>query len=337
MISKQRVKFEIKQWLTIVFAAFLAAFAMEIFLIPSQIVVGGVSGIASVVDILFASDGRWYFSAGVWVFVLDLPIFIYCFVKYRKRFAFKTMTYVTVMAVLLLLFRLTNLAEILHTVITDKDSSNNKVVYALLGGALQGLCLPLMLSVNASTGGSDVVGLMLQQREKASSSESMRAILIFNFAIVVLSSIATYFVLDYNAAVAVEMFVYSVASMFVCEIVQEMVFRGFSAAIELEITTDYPTEMAEALREKLKHGISYMKIEGGYSHKIKTMVVCVINKRQLTRARRIIAEVDSNAFAYVESVREVIGKGFTNKEHDLHKENMEKRKRQQMKNNNNQK
>ncbi len=330
MINKSRLKFELKQWSTIVLAAFLSAFSMEVFLISSEIVVGGVSGIASILDILFATDNKWYFSAGVWILAIDIPIFIYCFVRYRRRFALKTTIYVVLFSAFLLILRITNLAEIMHTAINAQEDVNDKVMYAIIGGGLQGLCLPMMLSVNASTGGSDVVGLIMQQREKANSSESMRAILISNLIVVLCSAVAMFFFSNNNIDKALELAVYSVAALFVQEIVQETVFRGFSAAIELEITTDYPQEMAEELKKNLKHGISFVKIEGGYSHQIKTMVVCVINKRQLTRARRIIRQVDDKAFAYVESVREVIGKGFMNKEHELQEENVSQKKVQKL-------
>ena len=117
------------------------------------------------------------------------------------------------------------------------------------------------------------------------------------------------------------MFVYSVAAMFIGEIVQELIFNGFSAAVELEVTTEKPQEMADALQGELKRGTTNIKVVGGYSHQEKSMVVCILNKRQLTHARRIINKVDPTAFAYVENVKEVIGRGFVNKEIELEDNN----------------
>ena len=144
----------------------------------------------------------------------------------------------------------------------------------------------------------------------------MRFILVADVVVVVLSS-AAYWIVSKDATEAVNLLIYSIATLFICEIVQETIFKGFSAAIELEITTDKPEEVAQALSEQLKHSTTTVKVVGGYSHQEKTMLLCVINKSQLVKARRIINKVDANAFEYVENFKEVIGKGFANKENEL--------------------
>ena len=143
----------------------------------------------------------------------------------------------------------------------------------------------------------------------------MRSIMVANVIILIASAVAYGFV--NGAKEAVNMFIYSVAAMFMCEIVQETIFKGFSAALELEITTDKAEEMREALIAEIKHGVTTLRVVGGYSKQEKNMVLCVINRRQLTHARKIIHRVDPQAFAYVENVKEVIGKGFVNKEEEL--------------------
>ena len=143
----------------------------------------------------------------------------------------------------------------------------------------------------------------------------MRSIMVANVIILFASAVAYGFV--NGAKEAVNMFIYSVAAMFMCEIVQETIFKGFSAALELEITTDKAEEMREALIAEIKHGVTTIRVVGGYSKQEKNMVLCVINRRQLTQARKIIHRVDPQAFAYVENVKEVIGKGFVNKEEEL--------------------
>lgn len=308
--------YNFKQALLILAAALATAASVEIFLLPSDVVIGGVLGISSILDILLSADGtKWYCSAGVWMVVLNSPIFIYCFVTFRRRFAFKTLMYVVCLAAFLMLFRLLGLSDIFENLMYG-DSEKDKVIYVILGGALHGVSLPIMLSVNASTGGSDIVGIMVQKRSKQTSSIAMRVILLTNILVVLISSLVVYFVRQ-NAADAVNMFIYSVAAMFICEIVQEWIFKGFSAALELEITTEKPAEMVAALQSGLKHGTTTVKVTGGYSHKEKSMILCVVNKQQLTHARRIINQVDEKAFSYVENVKEVLGKGFANKEIEL--------------------
>ncbi len=311
-----------KQILIIFVASLATAVSVELLLLPSNVVVGGAIGIASILDILLTdlSPAMWYFSVGVWVIAINVPIMIYTFVRFRRRFAVKTLLYILFLTAELIVFRVCNLSDVFKKVMVAEGEDMDKVLYVILGGALQGVSLPMLLYVNASTGGSDIVGLFVQRHSKKSGNDAMRVILATNVAILFVSSLAYYFVKK-NGVEAIDMFVYSVAAMFIGEIVQELIFNGFSAAVELEVTTEKPQEMADALQGELKRGTTNIKVVGGYSHQEKSMVVCILNKRQLTHARRIINKVDPTAFAYVENVKEVIGRGFVNKEIELEDNN----------------
>lgn len=319
-MTKQQFLHNFKQVLIIFVASLSSAIAIDLLLLPCNVVAGGALGIASIIDILLTGTdpSKWYMSVGVWLVVVNFPIMIYTFFAFRRRFAVKTLLYVLMLAGMLVVFRVCNLSDIFKKVMVPDDGDIDKVLYVVLGGVLHGVSLPMMLSVNASTGGSDIVGLAVQRRSKKSSSDAMRAILLTNICILIISAIVFYFVNKNTDAEAgkeaIDMVIYSVAAMFIGEIVQETIFKGFSAAVELEITTSKPAEMNEALQQELKHGTTTIKVVGGYSHEEKLMVLCIINKRQLTRARRVISQVDPQAFAYVENVREVIGFGFANKE-----------------------
>ncbi len=321
MTKKAYFLYNLRQIGVIFVASLLTAVSLEMFLLPGDVVVGGVLGISSILDIVLTglSASKWYFSAGVWFVALNVPIIVYCFTKYRKRFAVKTMLYILLLGAELIILRLFDLSALLEKALYPDGGGSDKVIYTLVGGAVRGLSLPLMLSVNGSTGGSDIVGLIMQRKAKRSSSEAMRGILVADLIIVFCSSLVMYFVTTESdsLSVAMNVFIYSVSAIFVSEIVQETVFKGFSAAMELEVTTDKPREMAENLQRELVHGVTLVKVEGGYTRAEKNMVICVINKRQLTKARRVIRQTDENAFAYVENVKEVIGKGFSNKEIEL--------------------
>lgn len=315
-LAKGTVFYAFRQVLIIFGAALATALSVEVFLLSSDVVIGGALGVASILDILLCTGAsKWYLSAGVWLLVLNVPIIIYCFVTFRKSFAIKTLLYLVFLAVMMIVFKVTNLSYHIENLMYH-DGNKDKVIYVILGGALHGVSLPMLLSVNASTGGSDIVGIMVQKRSKKSSSLAMRVIMATDMAVVLVSSVVLGLVRK-DVSAAIDMFIYSVAALFICEIVQEGIFKGFSAAMELEITTNKPTEMAEALQKGLRHGTTTVKVIGGYSHQEKTMILCVVNKSQLTHARRIIRQVDENAFAYVENVKEVLGKGFANKENDL--------------------
>ena len=314
MTKKYSFTYNFKQFCIIFASAFLLAFSLEGFLLPHGIIIGGVSGISSLLDVVLSQDA-WYMSAGVWVVALNLPILVFCFVKMPRRFAFKTMLYVVLLGAMLVVFRLIGLSAFLAKCLFT-DGSPDRVICTIIGGALHGFSLPLMLSISGSTGGSDILGMLYQRKGNRSGNQSMRFVLLFNMLIVAVSCVVVYLV-SKDMSRAVNMLIYSVTTIAIGEIVQETVFKGYSAALEIEVTTDHPQEMASALSQGLNHGVSIVKVQGGYSKQEKYMVVCVIDKRQLPKAKRIVKRVDENAFAYVEQVKEVIGKGFTNKEEEL--------------------
>lgn len=326
-MTKQQFLHNLKQVFIILVASLASAVAIDLLLLPCNVISGGALGIASIIDILLTGtdSSKWYMSVGVWLVVVNFPIVIFTFFNFRRRFAVKTMLYVLMLSAFLVVFRVCNLSEVFKHVMVSENEEIDKVLYVVLGGALHGVSLPMMLSVNASTGGSDIVGLAIQRRFKNSSSQGMRVILLTNICILLISSIVYFFVNKGSNVIqadkeAINMFIYSVASMFVGEIVQETIFNGFSSQVELEITTNDPIKMTEALQTHLKHGTTTVKVVGGYSREEKQMILCIINKRQLTKARRVISETDPQAFAYVENVREVIGFGFANKEIETNKE-----------------
>ncbi len=312
-----QTKSNVIDYIVIFVAAFVSALSLEFFLFPSGSIAGSSTGIAGILDMILTNldKSKWYLSAGVWTFAINLPICIYLYFSHSKSFATRTFFYILCLSVLLVLLRLLGLANLFNGII-NQDQAPDKVVYVLVGGALRGICLPLVLTRNASTGGSDVVGLIVQRNAKKGSSGAMRAILMVDIAVITLGAVAKW-VITGQSSVAFNLFVYSIAAVFICEIVQERIYRGFSSAVELEITTDKPQEMVDALQDGLKHGTTSVKVTGGFSRQDKTMILCVITKNQLTLARKIINNVDPNAFAYVENVREVIGKGFANKEYEL--------------------
>ena len=123
-------KLKIKNIVVILFAALCSAVSLELFLIPSDVVIGGASGISSILDILFTNNmdsSLWYLSAGVWVFAINIPVIIYCFVSLRKGFALRTLLYVAFMSAMLIVLRITNVSHLVDSVI-NSNNAGDKVV-----------------------------------------------------------------------------------------------------------------------------------------------------------------------------------------------------------------
>lgn len=287
--------------LTVVAAAVLRAVGIQMFLIPNRIVLGGATGIASLIELLWGQ--MEIFSACYFLLIINIPLLIVAYFKVGKNWAIRTAIGLFITAIVMWLIRFFDLPNLLGA--TNPD---NKVLYALIGGILQGLSLPMMLSVHASTGGSDIVAMLIKIQRQKTSAGVMRSILYMDLFVAICASLALW---DFDC------FVYSIVALFTSEVISELIYRGYSSAIELEIVTDKPVEVSSALMTALNHGVTGIKVKGAHSGEDKVMVICVVFKRQLNMARKIIRTVDPNAFAYAVNVKEVIGFGFANKEEEL--------------------
>lgn len=290
---------------TIVIAAFLRAVALEIFLLPNQILVGGAIGIANV----FGWITNMTDFVGLFLLVVNIPLLVVAAFKTDKVFVIKTAVCILLTVGFMELIALMDVATILGTAPVADET---KVLFALLGGALAGISLPLALSVQASTGGSDIITVILQKRKGIGNYS--RVALWVDLVVIIICAVLSGLM---NKCDGMELVIYSLCTQFMATVVQNYIYKGYSSAYGLDIITDKPQEVAKCLSDNLHRGLTGIKVTGMYSHQDKTMIVCVIYKRQLNRARQLVRQVDPNAFATVYTVKEVVGNGFRNTEEDI--------------------
>lgn len=95
----------------------------------------------------------------------------------------------------------------------------------------------------------------------------------------------------------------------------DAITNGFNSAIEFRVVTDKPDEMALAIISRLGRGVTSIPATGMYTRETHAMLVCVVNRRQITTFRKILKEVDPNSFAVMTQVSQVLGLGFFSSEH----------------------
>lgn len=313
-LKTHNAKRKFKTVFNIVAAAFLRAVALELLLIPNHVIIGGAVGVAGLLSWVIPGAGN---LAGVFLLAVNIPLLIIAFVKTDKGFAIKTAICVVLMTAMMEVLAVTGVAQIIHT---SPATGEDMVLFTLLGGALNGLSLPLMLSIQASTGGSDIVTMVMQRHGQRENY--FRVILCIDIATIVIAAIVSQIcgvALESGVSIDIWLYVlvYSIAAQFTAHVVQNQIYKGYSSAFGFDIITDKPKEVADALSANLHRGLTGIKVTGMYSHKDKTMIVCIIYKRQLNRARQIVRQADPNAFATVYTVKEVVGNGFRNTDEDI--------------------
>ncbi len=313
-LKRHNAKRKLKTVFNIVAAAFLRAVALELLLIPNRVLIGGAVGIAGLLSWVIPGADAF---AGLFLLAVNIPLLVVAFVKTDRGFAIKTAVCLVLMTAMMEALALTDVASIIHTA---PATGEEMVLFTLLGGALNGLSLPLMLSIQASTGGSDIVTMVMQRHGQRENY--FRVILCIDIGTIVVAAIVSQIcgvtlANEINIDVWMYVLVYSIAAQFTAHVVQNQIYKGYSSAFGLDIVTDKPQQVADALDANLHRGLTGIKVTGMYSHKDKTMIVCIIYKRQLNRARQIVRQVDPDAFATVYTVKEVVGNGFRNTDEDI--------------------
>ncbi len=277
-----------KEWVMFITGTALMAFAINRIFAPADMVTGGVSGLAIVLE---EGIRRWLnVRIPIWVFnaVLNVPLFIlgFCFLGRRsmKRSLIGTVA---------LTFFLALIPE-------EGIGLDDSLLTAVFGGVISGVGIGLVFSANGSTGGTDLAALILTKRFRTLKVTQLLLVL---DGVIVLAGAWMFGLVKA---------LYAVIAIYTVSVVSDRVLKGLYDAMAIFVISKDSRKIADQIMGNLGRGVTRMKAMGGYSGQEKEMLFCVIGKRQLPQTKDIIAEVDSKAFVIVTEANEVLGEGFRN-------------------------
>ena len=262
---------------------------------------GGLPGIIAMIQ--FATDatvtpGQTDYSTLILV-IVNIPLLIFAARIVGRDFSIKTFLTAAIMTVMM--FLLSNFVDPEYKfTIMQKPEVNDvgeRLVGAILGGACSGVSLALALKANASTGGADVVGAMLQKKYPHKGVGSM--VFAVN-AVIMVASIPVY---NDNLMPVFLSLINAFANSVTCD----FIMQGAKSALKFEVITEHADEISKAIIEELGHGVTVTPAKGMFEHKKKELLICVIKPRQIAKFQSIIKQYPET-FAYVGSVNEVVGK-----------------------------
>ena len=271
--------------LLILLGAALYAFGVEMFYAPAGLTTGGLTGISLILNKLV------HLPVGVMTFVMNIPLF---FLGYKSmgRFFFV----LSVVGVLASSLWIDLFAVILPAVPAFAD---DRMLCCVLGGAITGLGLGVIMAAGGSTGGTDIVGLLLSRKHEELSLG--RVILITDVVIVVANTVIFK---DLSAAG------YTAIAMYIATVVIDAVMYGANIASVALIITKKTDEIADLLIHSLQRGVTILNGTGAYTHTPQSMLVCAVSRRQLSHMKQLVRMHDPNAFIIITEAREVLGNGF---------------------------
>lgn len=277
---------KIEQYLMISFGIILMAFGFYFFLIPHDLVAGGVTGLGIVLKYV------WNIPISLFVFVMNFFLLILGLVVLGKKIFFKSI-YGSILFPLVLF--------LLEQFVPHIDIQNDLLLGSVFGGALVGIGFGLMLKYGGTSGGTDIPVKILYRKFNVPISTS---VYLFDGIIVTIGIVAFY---SLNGLVTG---LYALIAIVISGKLADTVVIGGNTKKAMQIITEYPDEIKEAIYESVSRGVTVMNIVGGYTKVNKTMLVTVITKQEYYVIRNIIARIDEDAFVYVTPASEIHGEFF---------------------------
>ena len=258
------------------------SFAVAALITPNEISPGGFTGIATALAVLLG------LPAGTVLLALNIPLLIIAFKKLGGGFIIKTV------AVTFLLSFSLNIAEKIVP-----QFQVNPILAAVFGGIISGFGLSLILLRGATTGGVDVIAMLINSGKPHFSLG--RIIMLFDFGVIAFAA------LTYGN---IESALYSIITIYAAAQIMDGVLYGGDRGKIIFIVSRQGQKIAELVGAELKRGITIMSAKGGFTGKESQLLFCAVRKHEVAALLELISRADENAFTVVSDAGEIIGQGF---------------------------
>lgn len=256
--------------------AFITAAALETFLLPNNIIDGGVIGIS----MMLAYITKW--NLGLLIFVINIPFILMALTTLGKKFVVQTFFAVGMLSIA------TNVFHGFHV-------TEDLLLSTVFGGIILGFGVGLILRSNASLDGTEMISINLSRRLKIISvGELLMFINLFIY-------LGAGFLFGWERAL------YSILTYYIASKVIDSVLEGLDKSKSVRIVSDNYREIGDAIMKELDTSVTYMKTMGGYSRQEKILTYCVVNKFEMAKLKDVVHSLDPKAFIVTEDVHEVEG------------------------------
>lgn len=271
----QKIKFYIAKFFFVTLGALIAAFALEGFLVPNDIIDGGIIGISMMVSYITK------FNLGLIIVLFNLPFLFLAFKKMGKMFVLTVLYGVSMLGIFVNLIH--------NTQVTESD-----LLATVFGGIILGFGVGLILRNDGALDGTEILSIRLAKKFGFSVGE---IIMFFNFFIYS----AAGFLYGWDSAM------YSILTYFIAYRVIDIVLEGLNSSKSIYIVTNFAKEIGDSIIKELNISVTYMKGKGGYSGKEQTIIYCVVSRLEVAKIKTLIRENDPSAFYFIQDVHEVEG------------------------------
>lgn len=279
-----RTKF-IQRVLFITFGAALFSVGLEIFLVPNNIIDGGITGISIIVSALTG------LPLGIFLLLLNIPFFYLGYKQIGKTFAFSTLYAVCIMSAG---------TWLLHSV---HPLTDDPLLASVFGGIILGVGVGMVIRFGGSLDGTEIVAILLTKKSPFSVGE-----IVMFFNVFILASAG--FVFGWDRAM------YSLIAYFIAYKMIDVIIEGFDESKSVWIISEKHDVIGQAIIQRLGRGVTYLHGEGAFTGGEKRVIFCVITRLEEAKMKSIVEEIDASAFLAVGNIHDVKGGRFKKK--DIH-------------------
>lgn len=271
---------EAKRIAVVILGSFLVALSLNFFLINANVYASGFSGAAQLLSSIFKDFLSIDISTGILLFLLNIPVLILGWIKIGKGF--------TIYSILSVAFA-TLFLEILPII----SLSDDIILNAVAGGVIAGIGVGISLKLGASTGGMDIVAMILSRLQDKPIGIYF---LTLNAVIILVAGILN----------EPENALYTMLTLYVTTLVIDAIHTS-QEKVTVLIVTGKAEELQQAIHKEMIRGITIIPVQGAYSKEKKNMLYLVITRYELYDLERIIKDIDPHAFTNIIQTAGIFG------------------------------
>ncbi len=290
-LTPKMMRREIRAYLTMVIGLILFCVAFTTLLIPAKIVAGGVGGISTIIYYVSTLGGGGGIPVGISYFVINAFLLLLGFYIIGPRFGTKTIFAICVNSLLLYIFQE-------HVPVDLMGLQDDKLLSAVLGGGLIGVGVGLCFSVGGSSGGTDIVAMIINKYRNVSLGK-----LIMLIDVVIIG--CSYFVFR-----DLPTMVYGYVTMAAMGYAVDLVLSGTRSSTQVMIFSPKYEQIADRILTEVHRGVTVLDATGWYSKSPQKVVMVICRRTETSRVYQVIKEIDPKAFISVGNVMGVYGEGF---------------------------
>lgn len=270
-------------YLLILMGAFIQALALRIFLIPADLVSGGISGLSQLINHYTA------FPIGMMVLLGNIPLFIMGWGYLGgPRFATRTILSIVAFSVF---------TDGLALFLPSAGVTDDMVLNTLYGGLLLGVGLGIVYRGRGTSGGSDILGRILNRHSGMTMSQAY----LITDSLVVLGA---GFVFGWTKAL------YGLVLIYVSGLAAEVALQGTHIIRTAMIITTQTEAVTQAIMRELQRGVTILSGTGGYTGESRDVVYCAVSRMEINRLKILVHDIDPQAFMIIGQAQEALGEGF---------------------------